>query len=840
MAAALLVVSPAALAAEPCDRKAEVCAGPRDLYLQVSLNGDDTGLIAEFRQLPNGMMTSTVAELAAVGLDRAKLAAAGASVTLADVPGLTFDYNESRQTIHLWARPALLRTARLDAGPRARETDAFEPATGVVLNYAVFGSSPFGADSGGRAAPSLAGALGLRGFSADGAWSSNFIAGGSARVGSLVRLDSMWSYSDPQNLVVYRAGDVLARGPNWSQSVMLGGVQIARRFDLRSDIITTPVPLITGSVESPSTLDLYVNGIRTMSAQVPAGPFAIDRAPVVLGGGITQVVTRDAIGREVITSFPFYTSAVLLAPGLSDFSVEAGLVRKNFGVDSFAYAAGPVASASVRRGLEGGRTLEAHAELSERMVSLGVGGAARLEKGVLSLGLAASHAGSNTGGLVDVGWESRFPGFSFTAHSRRVWGEFDDIASSAQHKAQRGPALRPTAIDQVGVSTGLPALSGRLGVNYSRIVDPKERLSIVGASYGQDIGKVFLNASVSRDFQRSRSTAVYVSLTMPLGARTSASVGASSDPRGNRTTVEVSRSEDMEGGSAWHIQAAQGEKLDAQGGVSFRGQYGRVEGSVRQYGDRGAISAQAEGSLALIDGRMFAASRIDRSFALVDAGASGVSVRRENRETGKTDRRGLLLVPDLVAYETNSLDLDPTNLPVDAEMLRTHAVVVPTDSAGALVRFSPAIASASAVIVLVDPGGAPLAPGSRGWTGDGSEVVVGYDGEAFVRGLKAANTVEIEVGDGACRAAFEFSGARGQRNRLENVVCRPTARARPPSIVPNPPIAAVRPSPRRSIPARIFGLLEQTLRTVSSWSLASLQPGRPAGSAASLSAAAPA
>ncbi|MCU1500144.1 MAG: fimbrial biosis outer rane usher protein, partial [Acidimicrobiales bacterium] len=678
MSAALLTFSPEARAAEPCAKQAEACVGPRDLYLQVFLNGDDTGLIAEFRQSPDGQMTIAAVELAALGLDLAQLPARlEASVRLAEVPGLAFDYDEPGQAIHLRARPGLLRTSRLDAGPRARETDAFEPATGVVLNYAVFASSQFGDEGRRRALPDLAGALGFRGFSRDGALSSNFIAGGSGRARSFVRLDSTWSYSDPRSLTVYRAGDVVTRGPNWSQPVMLAGLQIARRFDLRSDIITTPVPLITGSVESPSTLDLYVNGVRTMSAQVPAGPFSIDRAPAVLGGGLTQVVTRDAIGREVVTSFPFYTSAVLLAPRLSDFSVEAGLVRTNFGAKSFAYAARPVASASVRRGLVGGRTVEAHAELSEGMASLGVGGAASYGVGVLSLGLAGSHSGSNTGGLADIGWESRFPLFGFTARSRRIWGQFEDLASSAERSGRRDRAMRPTAIDQVGVSTSFPAVTGHLGINYSRIVDPKGSLSVLGANYGQDIGKVFLNASVSRDFQRSRSTAVYVSMTVPLGARASASVGASSDSRGKRVAVEVSSAEDMQGGGAWRVQATQGEKLEAQGQLSFRGQYGRIEGSIRQDGGRRAISAQAEGSLALVDGKLFAATRIDRSFALVDAGAGarGVTVRRENRDAGKTDRRGLLLVPDLVAYEPNSLDLDPTNLPLDADVARTHAVV---------------------------------------------------------------------------------------------------------------------------------------------------------------------
>ena len=47
-----------------------------------------------------------------------------------------------------------------------------------------------------------------------------------------------------------------------------------------------------------------------------------------------------------MTERPIYASAELLAPGLVDFSVEAGFARLNQGTESFDYDESPVASGS--------------------------------------------------------------------------------------------------------------------------------------------------------------------------------------------------------------------------------------------------------------------------------------------------------------------------------------------------------------------------------------------------------------------------------------------------------------------------------------------------------------
>ncbi|WP_431260641.1 hypothetical protein ACQ86G_11325 [Roseateles chitinivorans] len=48
-------------------------------------------------------------------------------------------------------------------------------------------------------------------------------------------------------------------------------------------------------------------------------------------------MVRDLLGREQIVVQPYYISPSLLKPGLSAYSVEAGWLRLNYGIDSNRY-----------------------------------------------------------------------------------------------------------------------------------------------------------------------------------------------------------------------------------------------------------------------------------------------------------------------------------------------------------------------------------------------------------------------------------------------------------------------------------------------------------------------
>ena len=51
---------------------------------------------------------------------------------------------------------------------------------------------------------------------------------------------------------------------------------------------------------------------------------------MVNGAGQIEVVTRDLLGRETTVTQDFYASDQLLLPGLNDYALNAGFLRKNY------------------------------------------------------------------------------------------------------------------------------------------------------------------------------------------------------------------------------------------------------------------------------------------------------------------------------------------------------------------------------------------------------------------------------------------------------------------------------------------------------------------------------
>ena len=165
-----------------------------------------------------------------------------------------------------------------------------------------------------------------------------------------MRLDTSWSQSFPDKLITVSAGDILTGALSWTRSTRLGGLQIGTNFDLQPYRSTTPLPLFFGEATLPSVVELYVNGLKQYSGDVPAGPFELNTAPSFSGAGTAQLVVTDALGQSSILNFSLYDVHRLLQPGLTDWSAELGVVRENYGFGSFDYGSEIAASGTWRYG----------------------------------------------------------------------------------------------------------------------------------------------------------------------------------------------------------------------------------------------------------------------------------------------------------------------------------------------------------------------------------------------------------------------------------------------------------------------------------------------------------
>jgi outer membrane usher protein len=216
-----------------------------------------------------------------------------------------------------------------------------------------------------------------------------------------------------------------------------------------------------------------------------------------------------------------------------------------------------------------------------------------------------------------------------------------------------------------------------------------------------------------------------------------------------------------------------GQSTYGQADASYRSSYGQVAGSVNQDRARTIATAQFDGSVAVMGGGVFIGNKVDSAFAVVDAGAPEVVVTLDNRPIGKTNFMGKFLVPNLRAWERNTLGIDPEGQSVSFDAAKVAEVSTPRSKSGVYVNFGGRANVVSAIVVFVGPDGKPLQAGYKGHLEGQSDIfLVGHDGRAYVKDLAEKNVAIIDLLDRECRASFDFTPEPGQQGIVRGVLCQ--------------------------------------------------------------------
>lgn len=637
-----------------------------------------------------------------------------------------FDSIRQRLEIQLFRKSDAGNLIDLSAAPRMDGVSA--PLTALRVDYDLTGTFARGRTG----AAGLVQAALVRGNAAI-TGGFQLSSGSRGGAGPVLRLDSQVQILFPQRRLTATAGDFISAGGQSQRALRMGGVQIASDYSLRPDLVTTPLPSFTGQVAVPTGIDLINGDQRYKLGEVQPGEFTVRNVPVNAGRGEVSVIVRDSLGREVIQNARFYVSRNLLARNLSEFAVNAGFVRRRYGVRSMDY--GPLAaSAYFRRGLSSRLTVEGTAEWTSGLANAGARGDVVLG-GIALATIEARYsrdwAHGNSGTLLNVGLESS---------GKLISGRIGAILPSSGYRdaaSQLGdplPARQYTA--QLNFDLGRKAQFQLSATRQQRRYDPRyprfERESdLANASFRTSLARnIDLFTSVGYRRGETRAFTGFAGLSMQLGGGRNFQAtlnGASNSPTIGSTSVAKRDSEADQFGYAFDRVFGAGNRTSAS--VAWRSAYGRIEGQGERVGGNLGFRGNARGSLLVAGGAVFARNQTGGSYALVRTGTiDGIAVMRENRPAGVTAHNGLLLIENIPAQVPITFDIDPEKLPADALARDTRKrIVVPRGAVGLVtldvVRFVPR------QIRLTGPDGRPLAPGTiLQALPSGEQLMAGFDG----------------------------------------------------------------------------------------------------------------
>ncbi|WP_254051221.1 fimbria/pilus outer membrane usher protein [Stenotrophomonas sp. ESTM1D_MKCIP4_1] len=714
------------------------------LYLDVLLNSTPRGLLPFTES--GGRLQASPEVLRQLGFN----ARGPAPVFLDQIAGVVVRYDASLQTLALDVPLDQLTLPTTVLSRPQVAAPAGKASPGVLLNYDLYGSQ---VDD--LATLSLASELRVFGLGSgtfeNTAISRRFQQAEDRRWrGDSVRLDTRWTLDFPEQALTLEVGDFYSGFVDWSRPVRMGGIQIGRNYGLQPYRVLTPTPSFLGQAVVPSTVELYVDGLRQYSGQVPIGPFQLAAQPGISGTGNAQVVVTDAFGRMQTLDFSFYGTQQLLAKGLSDWSLGVGRLREQFGERSFAYDNRTVASASWRGGISDRFTGEAHAEGGGGLAEAGVGGWWQLgAAGVVNLAYAHSRYQGLQGGQWAVGYSWNNRRFNFNLRSVRSHGEFRDLGALQD-------TLPPSISEQATAGLDLLKL-GTLSASYLRLRYPdgedNRYASLFWSRSWSPRWSAYLSLNQNLDTPDDRS--IYLSLTASLGNNRQASLSSQRNGDAQSWVADITQpvpGDGSAGGIGWRAQLRHGD--DGIGGLAEVGvlnEVGRYAFGASRQSHLNFAYANASGSLVWMGGHAFATREVSDAFAVVStSGVGGVPVRLENRLIGVTDERGLLLVSPLMSWQRNRVSIDTLDLPADMRADRIEDWVTPRQRAGTGVTFQ-LRSRPSITLTLQDLQGEPLEAGSEVRLPDGRQATIGYDGLLYLEEVAPGTALYITTSRGQCR-----------------------------------------------------------------------------------------
>ncbi len=584
---------------------------------------------------------------------------------------------------------------------------------------------------------------------------------------ALTRLETTYRHDFPDQGYTLTAGDGTLRTGLLGRGAYFGGLQFGTNFGLAPYINRQPVPLIAGQTSTPSTVQLYVNDVLRQTSNVPAGPFTVDNLPALSGNGDVTVRVRDILGRETLITQPFLVTADLLAPGLSDWSVETGKLRRDLGVES-RHGGDPFASGMWRRGLTTTTTGEGRLEIARGRSALGlaavhaVGSDVLLRGGAMASQVNALGRGARWLFGAERSTHDADMSFSVEGNSRafRSLGEDNDaVPVQLQVAAQASWALGP----------------GRVGVAaaYQRPY-AADAILTTSVNYGFTFREHWqFNVFYSRGFSTIDTYTVGASLVVPLDRTTVSSTSLQHHGGTSDFYTSVDHSPTGLTGLGWRALAAKEGDPRVEGGLNWFTPYGLFTAwKAPPWPQQTDVRLGAVGAAVWTESHVFAAPRFDNSAVLVSVpGQEGIGVGLGSQATQKTDSKGLALLNGLQAYQSNAVRLNANDLPISAEIDSIEQEVVPPWRSVAKAEFAVRGGKAALLSIVFDDGQPAPAGATVQIEGETQDFLVARRGEAYVTGLKDSNRLRLQWHDRVCRLDVQLPPGGPEITRMGPLRC---------------------------------------------------------------------
>lgn len=504
-------------------------------------------------------------------------------------------------------------------------------------------------------------------------------------------------YDDPKHLMRWMVGDLRAENRGFQGQLDLAGISLARSYALLDPQRTvSPRGGRTFALDRESTVEAIVNGRPVRTLRLGPGTYNVSDFPFAQGGNDVELIITDGTGRRDVIAFSTFIERTQLAPGLSEFALNVGVLsRRDQGIS---YSNDPSITGFYRRGISEALTVGGNFQYSGKAYLVGGEAVVGTSLGTIGADVAYSYLPS-TGS----GWAANF---SLERVAQRQ-NSSSSLIAALEFRSRRFGAVGQVAADN--------PYSYNLSLSYNRSLSQNSFAGIqaryararfgapdessVRLSYGRRLGRaanLVFDAEWSEGL-RGSDKSFRVSFVRRFGQRSSAR--AEFDSRDSRARLGFQSSGGY-GIGAWsgvaNVDIGKDQyALNASGNyVANRGDVGIAHSTAYSAQDDKITdqrtSLRLATSIAFADGAFAIGRPISDSFAIVRTYKNGEGLKVEvDPSQGSAQARsgtfGPALYSQVSSYSPRSLTYDVPNASAGLDIGTGSLRVLPPYRAGYVV-----------------------------------------------------------------------------------------------------------------------------------------------------------
>lgn len=733
----------------------QAAASDETLYLSISVNGIPVPGLFQIHKQGQDFLLSP-ADFKLLRLKTSEFQIINNEFILKSKSGFKLHYNDLQQQLDIQADTQWLGgNQQLSAEDKNLiSTDQLSPVVkGMALNYSLYGSDEHYGQNLSAYTQLRSFGIGPGNFSSS--FNNRFSRSTSGTDQDFQRLMTSWTYNNPDKLLTLTVGDNYSGSQSWTNSVRFAGLSLSHNYSQQPDYNTTAKDILSDTVALPSTVDLYVQGVKQSSRQVEPGQFTLNTAPVFTGNSAAQVVITDINGQQRVVNLNLYGSDLLLTPGINVWSINAGWIRKDYSYRSFSYDHSLIAIGNARYGLTNNLTLEGHTEQGQPLQNGGAGVNYLLSPwlGVVHSDYSVSQHQGMTGQQWGLGWQWSNQRMTLSAsHNQR--------SSTYADSSVLEDGILSTRSDNAFMSWSVNPI-GTVDVSWINRNFSGENSQYVGLSWSRLFPhSISVSASLTRAMGENNDQSLYLSLSVPLSGTQYLNLSHNQDNQSVNNQLAWSKS--LESGKpGWGASASisQGDNATTHLSYNYRSTWSDSELGYNHFGQQNNYYGSLAGAVGWFNGGIYATRQLGDAFAIVDTGGiANIPVYLSHNPVGKTDSHGRLFLNNLLPYYKNDITIDVLSLPEDYRALDTEKEVIPASGGGATANFS--VYRTRAVLLTtraVDGKEVDFAAPVNVLTSDGqrpikgtASTIVGYGGEIYLENPPEHGVVIVHLPGGDC------------------------------------------------------------------------------------------